>query len=76
MPAHYTGCKLGVLDIFSEYSLKIRRINSNMLEYARIYSDILNISLSGRRGGLTGEAGGQGGRAHRQPYLECFENLC
>jgi hypothetical protein len=37
MPAHYTGRKLGVLDIFSEYSLKIPRIYSNMLKYTRIY---------------------------------------
>jgi hypothetical protein len=32
---------------------------SNILEYARIYSNILDISLSGGRGGLTGEAGGR-----------------
>jgi hypothetical protein len=37
-----------VLDIFFEYSLKIPQICSN----------ILDISLSGGRGGLTGEAGG------------------
>jgi hypothetical protein len=51
---------LGVLDIFSKYSLKIPQIYSNMLEYARIY---LNISLSGRREGLLGGIGGRvGGR--------------
>jgi hypothetical protein len=49
VPAHYTRRKLGILDIFSEYSLKI----------PRIYSNILDISLSGGRGGLTGEAGGR-----------------
>jgi hypothetical protein len=36
--AHYTRREPGVLDIFSEYSLKIPRICSNMLEYTRIYS--------------------------------------
>jgi hypothetical protein len=45
--ADYTGREPGVLDIFSEYSLKI----------PRIYSNILDISLSGGRGGLTGQAG-------------------
>jgi hypothetical protein len=37
-PAHYIGRELGVLDIFSKYSLKIPRIYLNMLEYIRIYS--------------------------------------
>jgi hypothetical protein len=59
VPVHYTRREPGVLDIFSEYSLKIPRIYSNMLEYIRIYSNILNISLSGGHGGLTGEAGGR-----------------
>jgi hypothetical protein len=54
MPTYYTGCKPGVLDIFSEYSLKI----------PRIYSNILDISWSGGRGGLTGGPGRRaGGRA-------------
>jgi hypothetical protein len=51
--AHYVGCKPSILDIFSKHSLKIPQIYSNMLEYTRIYS---NISLSGGRGGLPGEA--------------------
>jgi hypothetical protein len=34
--AYYTGHKLGILYIFSEYSLKIPWIYSNMLEYTRI----------------------------------------
>jgi hypothetical protein len=56
VPAYYAGC---VLDIFSEYSLKI----------PRIYSNILDISLSGWHGDLTGEAGGWAGeQAHRQPW--------
>jgi hypothetical protein len=33
VPAHYTGHEPGVLDIFSEYSLKIPQICLNMLEY-------------------------------------------
>jgi hypothetical protein len=53
---HYIGREPGVLDIFSEYSLKIPQIYSNMLEYTQIY---LIISLSGGRGGLLGEAGGR-----------------
>jgi hypothetical protein len=47
VPAHYAGCEPGVLDIFSKYSLKLPRICSN----------ILDISLSGGRGGLLGKAG-------------------
>jgi hypothetical protein len=31
--AHYAGREPGVLDIFSEYSLKIPQIYSNILEY-------------------------------------------
>jgi hypothetical protein len=54
VPAHYVGHEPGVLNIFFEYSLKIPWIYSNMLEHTRIYS---NTSLSGRRGGLSGEAG-------------------
>jgi hypothetical protein len=45
VPVYYTGCKPGILGIFSEYSLKIPRIYSNMIEYL----NILNISLSSRR---------------------------
>jgi hypothetical protein len=33
MPVYYTRPELGVLDIFSKYSLKIPRIYSNILEY-------------------------------------------
>jgi hypothetical protein len=69
VPAHYTGPKPSVLDIFSTYSLKIPQIYSNMLEYTRIYSNILDISLSGGRGGLTVEAGGPGRRAGAQTTL-------
>jgi hypothetical protein len=58
MPTHYTGRKPGILDILSEYSLKIPRIYLNMLKYTQIYSNILDISLSGGRGGLMGETGG------------------
>jgi hypothetical protein len=54
--AHYARRKPGLLDIFSEYSLKIPQIYSNMLEYTRIYS---NISLSGGCGGLPGERAGK-----------------
>jgi hypothetical protein len=54
--AHYAGREPGVLNIFFEYSLKMPRIYSNMLEYTRIYS---NISLSGGHGGLPGELGGR-----------------
>jgi hypothetical protein len=49
MPAHYTKCEPSVLNIFSKYSFKI----------PRIYSNILDISLLGGRGGLTGRAGGR-----------------
>jgi hypothetical protein len=48
MPAPYTRRELGILDIFSEYSLKY-------LECTRICSNILDISLLGGRGGLIGE---------------------
>jgi hypothetical protein len=51
--AYYARREPGVLNIFSEYSFKIPRIYSNMLEYTQIYS---NISLSGGYGGLPGEA--------------------
>jgi hypothetical protein len=54
MPTHYARRESGVLDIFSEYSLKIPQIYSNML-------DILDISLLGRRGGLIGGPGGWAG---------------
>jgi hypothetical protein len=54
--AHYALHEPGVLDIFSEYSLKY-------LKYTRICS---NISLSGGHGGLPGVAGGQSGREGRQ----------
>jgi hypothetical protein len=54
VPIHYAGREPGVLDIFFEYSLKIPRICSN----------ILNISLSSGHEGLTGEADR---RVHRQP---------
>jgi hypothetical protein len=57
VPAHYTGRELGVLDIFSEYSLKI----------PQIYLNILDISLSSGHGGLMGEAGGRSGQVHKQP---------
>jgi hypothetical protein len=44
---------------------------SNILEYARIYSNILDISLSGGHGGLTGKASGRvGGRARAQTTLD------
>jgi hypothetical protein len=56
--AHYTRCKSSVLDILSEIFFKN---TSNILEYARIYSNILDISLLDGRGGLTGKAGGQVG---------------
>jgi hypothetical protein len=36
-PAHYARREPGVLDIFSEYSLKIPRIYPNMLEYTRYF---------------------------------------
>jgi hypothetical protein len=49
MPAHYIGHKPGILDIFSKYSLKI----------PRIYSNILDISLSGGRGKRGVRAGAQ-----------------
>jgi hypothetical protein len=48
VPAHYARHEPGVLDIFSEYFLKI----------AQICSNILDISLSGGCRGLTGKAGG------------------
>jgi hypothetical protein len=75
VPAHYAGREPGVLDIFSKYFF----INtSNILEYARICSNILNISLSGGRGGLTGEAGGRtdnpgglGGSGASMVHEEC-----
>jgi hypothetical protein len=63
VPVHYAGREPGVLDIFFEYSLKIPRIYSNMLEYTQIYS---NISLLGGRRGLPGEAGGWSRRAGRR----------
>jgi hypothetical protein len=67
MPAHHTGRELGILDIFSEYSLKIPRIYSNMLEYTRIYLIFLCRAgtevLWARRGGQAG------GRVHRQPCV-------
>jgi hypothetical protein len=54
VPTHYTRREPGVLDIYSKYSLKI----------PRIYSNILNISLLGGHGDLTGKwSGGGGGRA-------------
>jgi hypothetical protein len=34
VPAYYTGREPGVLDIYSEHSLKLPRICSNMLEYS------------------------------------------
>jgi hypothetical protein len=36
--AHYARYKPGVLNIISEYSIKIPQIYSNMLKYTRIYS--------------------------------------
>jgi hypothetical protein len=50
---HYAGHEPGILNIFSKYSLKN---TSNILGYARIYS---NISLSRGRKGLSGEASGR-----------------
>jgi hypothetical protein len=35
--AHYARCKPGVLDIFSEYSLKIPQICLNILKYTRTF---------------------------------------
>jgi hypothetical protein len=49
VPTHYTGHEPGILDIFSKYSLKI----------PRIYSNILDISLSGGRGKRGVRAGAQ-----------------
>jgi hypothetical protein len=37
VPAYYVRHKLGILDIFSEYSLKLPRICSNILEYTRYF---------------------------------------
>jgi hypothetical protein len=65
--AHYARRELGILYIFSEYSLKIPRIYLNMLGYTRIY---LNISLLGGHGGLLGEVGGRAGRrTNNRDYL-------
>ena len=64
VPAHYIGHELGIMDIFIEYSLKI----------PQIYSNILDISLSGGCGGLMGEASKwavwAGRQAHKQFYLQ------
>jgi hypothetical protein len=50
VPAHYARREPGILDIFSEYSLKLPRICSN----------IVDISLSGRLvAGLGGQVGAQ-----------------
>jgi hypothetical protein len=61
MPVHYAGREVGILDIFSEYSLKLPRMCSN----------ILDISLSGEHEGLPGEEGGRSRRAHKQPCCVC-----
>jgi hypothetical protein len=62
--AHYTGRKLGILDIFFEYSLKIPRIYSNMFEYTRYFL----VGRARRSYGRGGRAGGPGRRVHRQPW--------
>jgi hypothetical protein len=49
----YVGHEPGVLDIFSEYSLKIPRIYSNILKYFLV--------------GRAWRSTGRGGQAHKQP---------
>jgi hypothetical protein len=50
----------GILDIFSEYFLKIPRIYSNMLEYTRYFLVGVGVEASWAR-----QAGEQ---AHKQPW--------
>jgi hypothetical protein len=66
MPAHYAGRKPRVLDIFSEYSLKIPRIYSNVLEYTQIYSIFpcragVEVLQARRAGGRAVRASGRAG---------------
>jgi hypothetical protein len=53
VPAHYARRKPGVLDIFSEYSLKLPRTGSNILKYTR-YFLVGQAWRSIRRGGRAG----------------------
>jgi hypothetical protein len=57
MPIHYVGLKLGVLNIFFEYSLKLPQICSNMLEYTR-YFLVGRVQRSTGRGGRSRWVGG------------------
>jgi hypothetical protein len=69
--AHYTGRELGVLDIFSEYSLKIPRIYLNMLKYSRIYSNILEYTqIFPCRAGAEVYQARQAGRRTDNPVFE------
>jgi hypothetical protein len=63
VPAHYTGYKPGVLDIFFEYSLKIPRICLNILKYTRYF-------LVGQAWRSYGQGGQASGWAHKNVCMK------